>query len=114
MKVSGNTYASSPIGRVATVAGAAVHWPFNSSKPTPSLAERIGGFAGGIITPAPGFALGGTGGGRALSVLIAYSYMFVNTTPPLKNAGDPVGTSGLVVGHTHALLIGASYSFGGP
>ena len=90
LDVDEDKYVSDPLSRAVTMSGVTLHLPYDSTRPEPSLKEKIGVVVAGIITPSGGVAIGGSYGWRGFSVAVTYGWIWVNTAPDGKVAGDDV------------------------
>ena len=117
-KIDDDKYISDPLNRVATIAGVALHLPFDSTTPTPTFKERLGLVVAGVVTPAGGWYIGPSYGWRGFSVTAGLASMWVHTTPADFKIGGSVkpNDSGdvdqLVFGKVRAWMIGGTYVFG--
>jgi len=113
---SKNVYQPSPLSRTATMAGLTLHLPYDSTMTSTSWRERVGLLVGGVITPAPGIAVGPSVGARGIAITASYAWMYVSTTPDGKSftdAIDPTSTTQFRTAAARAWIIAASYTFGG-
>jgi hypothetical protein len=81
--------AADPLERAVTWVGVTFHLPYDSSRPSPSGRERVGVLAGGVLTPAGGFATGvSILVVRGFSVNVGGAWLIVSTRPDDKQIGD--------------------------
>ncbi len=116
VKVSGSTYASSPLSRAMTMAAIAIHpKAYDSSLSNISGAERFSFLLGGVLTPAAGGAVGISFGlmrGMAINAGLAILVVSKPSAGSVGGAAPATGQSQLVVGHAQAIFLGGSYLFG--
>jgi hypothetical protein len=92
MKVDTGVYASDPIPVGMTMAGVTFHGRYDASSPNVTWRERVGVFAGGVITPNGGIAVGmSIGVARNLAVVGGYTGQLVPTALSDKKPGDGAG-----------------------
>ncbi len=116
-KVEDSKYVSDPLNRAATLAGVAVHFPFDSAAPEPSWQERLALVFGAVLTPAAGVYVGPSFGWRGFSLTAGRAWMWAHTTPDGFSIGEDAtkkeGTKAgeLAYGKVSAWMIGGTYVF---
>ena len=111
--IENGMYVSDPLSRGGTIAGVTFHAPYDSSRPTPSRAERFGVVLAAVLTPALGVYVGPSYGWRGLAVTAGWAQMWIAVPPKPKQINDPVEDhEQLATGTSGRWLIAVSYAFG--
>ena len=114
MKVESGAYASDPLGRAVTMAAVMFHKPFDSTLSNMSVAERLAGYLGAVLTPAAGVGAGvSIGIIRGLSANVGYAWVWVPTSANGGAAGTAAPTGARQLSHkmNHGWFIGGGYVF---
>jgi len=109
-------YVPDPLSRGLTMAGVALHpKKYDSTRSSPSAAERFAVLVGGVITPTGGVGIGASWMvARPVSLNAGLAVLLVNTATNGKKALDiPADfASPLKTGVAYAWFVGANYHLG--
>lgn len=115
LKMDEYVYVSDPLSRGLTMAGVALHpKKYDSSRSSPSAAERFAVLVGGAITPTGGVGVGASWTvARPVSLNAGLAVLLVSTAKNGKKALDVPAdlASPLETGVAYAWFVGANYNF---
>lgn len=115
VKIDGGKVVADPIGRAMTAVVLNIHPRFNPKAPRMERAERLRAFAGAILTPNLGMAVGaGYGLLRNLSVNAGYGVLMIPTRRGIDHLNEPPsdGRQPFRTGAAHVWFLGLGYKFG--